>query len=254
MQGYIHSIETLGTVDGPGIRYVLFLQGCPMRCKYCHNPDTWDINSGKLMSTDEILDDYEKYRSFLKHGGLTVTGGEPLLQVDFLIELFEKAKKRDIHTCIDTSGITYQQDNISYLQKLNQLMNYTDLVLLDIKHINSKEHESLTGFSNEPVLAFAKYLDSKKIPVWIRHVVVPTLTFNESYLNDLGYFLGDFKNIKALDVLPYHDLGIMKYQQLGMDYPLKGIPTLDKEDAIKAREWIINGIKKKIREKKLSSK
>lgn len=250
MQGYVHSIETMGTVDGPGIRYVVFMQGCPMRCKYCHNPDTWEVNTGELMSTEDILKDYDSYRPFLKSGGLTVTGGEPLLQIDFLIELFEEAKKKDIHTCIDTSGITYQENSHKYIEKLDRLMKVTDLILLDIKHIDAKEHQELTGHTNKDILDFAKYLERMNIPVWIRHVVVPTITFHENYLRKLGYFLGDLTNIKALDVLPYHDLGITKYQQLGLEYPLKDIPALDKEDAIKAREWIIAGIKQRLQEKK----
>lgn len=250
MKGYVHSIETFGTVDGPGIRYVVFLQGCPMRCKYCHNPDTWELNVGSQMSVDEILEDYESYRAFLRSGGLTVTGGEPLLQIDFLIQLFESAKEKHIHTCIDTSGICYRENNSSYLDKLDRLMKVTDLVLLDIKHIDPVEHLELTGQPNHDILAFAKYLERKEIPVWIRHVVVPTITFDESYLHDLGYFLGDLSNIEALDVLPYHDLGTVKYKNLNMDYPLKGIPPLDNKDALKAREMILGGMKKRLREKK----
>ena len=158
MNCYIHSIETFGTVDGPGVRYVVFVQGCPMRCLYCHNPDTWQMNTGTQMTTDEILDDYEKYRPFLKEGGLTVTGGEPLMQIDFLIELFEKAKARDIHTCLDTSGIAYNKANSSYLEKLDRLMEVTDLVMLDIKHIDPEEQQKLCSQPNKPILEFAKYL------------------------------------------------------------------------------------------------
>jgi pyruvate formate lyase activating enzyme len=249
MQGYVHSIETFGTVDGPGIRYVVFLQGCPMRCKYCHNPDTWEINVGSLMSVEDIIKDYQSYKPFLRGGGLTVTGGEPLLQIDFLISLFEAAKVKNIHTCIDTSGITYQQGNLPYIKKLNQLMNVTDLVLLDIKHIDPKEHIELTGQPNDGILAFASYLEQRSMPVWIRHVIVPTITDKKEYLFQLGYFLGGLSNIKALDILPYHDLGKVKYESLGIEYPLKDLISLNKTDTIKAKNEILKGMKQRLQEK-----
>ncbi len=248
MNGYIHSIETFGTVDGPGVRYVVFVQGCPMRCLYCHNPDTWQMHTGIQMTTDEILDDYEKYRPFLKEGGLTVTGGEPLMQIDFLIELFEKAKLKDIHTCIDTSGIAYNEANPAYLEKLDRLMEVTDLVMLDIKHIDPEEHQKLCSQPNKPILKFAKYLENKHIPVWIRHVVVPGITDKEIYLRRLGAFLGELTNLQALDVLPYHTMGMVKYENLGIDYPLKGVPPLDKADAIKAKQIILEELHKKRKE------
>ena len=177
--GNIHSIESCGTVDGPGIRFVVFFQGCPMRCMYCHNPDTWDFNVNQKMSVDEILTKYDGVKEFLKNGGLTATGGEPLCQIDFLIELFKKAKEKNIHTALDTSGITFKKENIS---KFDELMKYTDLVMLDIKHIDPVQHQKLTGQSIAPVVEFAKYLSNKKIPVWIRHVVVPNITYNKTYL------------------------------------------------------------------------
>lgn len=248
MNGYIHSIETFGTVDGPGIRYVVFVQGCPMRCLYCHNPDTWQMNTGNQMSVEEILTDYEKYRPFLKNGGLTVTGGEPLMQTDFLIELFENAKKREIHTCIDTSGIAYNEKNTSYIEKLDRLMKVTDLVMLDIKHIDPEEHQKLCSQPNEQILKFARYLEQKNIPVWIRHVVVPGITDKEIYLRQLGSFLGELRNLKALDVLPYHTMGAVKYENLGMEYPLKGIPPLDKSKAVEARNIILDELHKKRKE------
>lgn len=243
MKGYIHSIETFGTVDGPGTRFVVFFQGCPMRCKYCHNPDTWALNTGMQMTTDEILEQYEKNKGFYSKGGITVTGGEPLIQIDFLLELFEKAKKKGIHTCIDTSGITYTPNNFAYNQKLDQLMQLTNLVMLDIKHIDSIEHEKLTEQPNEGILAFAKYLDAANVEIWIRHVVVPGITDDEKNLYELGTFIGQLKNLKALDVLPYHVMGKSKYEQMGLDYPLKDVPPLSKEDAIKAKKIIIQGIK-----------
>lgn len=244
MNGYIHSVESFGTVDGPGIRYVVFTQGCPLRCLYCHNPDTWELKAGTEMSVEEVLEGYRKNKEFYKTGGITVTGGEPLLQTDFLIELFEAAKEENIHTCIDTSGITYRKENAAYMEKLDRLMKVTDLVMLDLKHINDEEHLNLTGQSNIPVLDFARYLEKKKIPVWIRHVVVPTLTDNQRYLRELGYFIGTLTNVKALDVLPYHSMGVPKYESLGLDYPLKGVPDMDKQELLKAKSIILAGIKK----------
>lgn len=242
-------MESCGTVDGPGIRFVVFTHGCPMRCKYCHNPDTWKYQGGTLMEVSEILEEYEGCKEFLKNGGITVTGGEPLLQLDFLIDLFTQCKERGIHTCIDTSGACYLPESTHQQEKLNQLMAVTDLVLLDIKQIDSAKHKDLTGHGNENILAFARYLDQKEIPVWIRHVIVPGLTLNDEDLFALGYFLGQLKNIKALDVLPYHTMGKVKYERLNIPYPLEGVPSATTEDAIHARNVIIEGMKKRIREK-----
>ena len=243
MKGRIHSSESFGTVDGPGIRYVLFMQGCPMRCLYCHNPDTWEIGKGIEMSADEVLANYKKNSVFYKNGGLTVTGGEPLLQIDFLLELFTKAKAQGIHTCIDTSGITYSPNNTSYNEKLINLLSKTDLVMLDIKHIDREKHIELTGKDNTNILEFAKLLDSIGKPVWIRHVVVEGYTLDEGYLYALGQFIGKLKNIKALDVLPYHSMGVSKYRELGIEYKLDGMKALDKSVAVEARKIIIDGIK-----------
>ena len=238
--GNIHSLESCGTVDGPGIRFVVFVQGCPMRCLYCHNPDTWDFNVNKKMSVDEILTKYENVKEFLKNGGLTVTGGEPLAQIDFVIELFKRAKQRNIHTALDTSGVTFNPYDTT---KIDELLKYTDLVMLDIKHIDSNEHNKLTGHPNKNILEFAKYLSDNKIPVWIRHVVVPTITYNKKYLKQLGEFLATLNNIQALDVLPYHDLAIPKYENLGLEYHLRGIPPLTKEEAMDARNTIFDAMR-----------
>lgn len=241
MDGYIHSIESFGTVDGPGVRFVVFTQGCPMRCKYCHNPDTWKIGEGTRMSAEELLKQYMKNRFFYKNGGITVTGGEPLLQVEFLIELFRKAKEQKIHTCIDTSGITYREGNTTYKKQLDELMQYTDLVMLDIKHMDAEEHKELTGQGNEHIFAFARYLEEKKIPVWIRHVVVPGITDQREYLVKLGRFLATLSNVKALDVLPYHVMGVGKYKELGMEYPLEGVEAATAEQTQKAKKAILEG-------------
>ncbi len=242
MIGKIHSIESFGTVDGPGIRLVVFLQGCPLRCLYCHNPDTWAMHGGNEITTEEIIKEYEKNRAFYSKGGITVTGGEPLLQTDFVTDLFRVAKERGIHTCIDTSGITYSKTNSEYIKKLDELMSYTDLVMLDIKHINSEKHKALTGHENENILAFAKYLEEKKIPIWVRHVVVEGYTDNEDDLFELGKFIGKLQNLRALDVLPYHAMGKAKYHELGIEYPLENMLALDAKDALKAKEIILRGI------------
>lgn len=245
MSGRIHSLESFGTVDGPGVRYVVFLQGCPMRCAYCHNPDTWDTNGGTIMEAADIIEQYERNVGFYKDGGITVTGGEPLLQVDFLLELFELAKQKGIHTCIDTSGIVYKPENKDLIGKLDKLMALTDLVMLDIKHIDSQKHRELTAQPNEGILDFAEYLSDKGIDIWIRHVVVPTITDDDTYLYQLGYFIGGLKTLRALDVLPYHTMGEVKYQKLGVEYKLKGIPAMDKEKVIDKKEVILKGIRQR---------
>lgn len=244
MTGYIHSKETFGTVDGPGIRYVLFLQGCPMRCLYCHNPDTWDVSKAQPITSDEVLQEFNKNRSFYAKGGITVTGGEPLLQVDFVGELFKKAKEQNIHTCIDTSGVTYNPGNAPYMQKLREVMKYTDLVMLDIKHIDPECHKKLTGRDNKNILEFAKYLERENIPLWVRHVVVEGYTDKKEDLVKLGEFIGSLKNLKALDVIPYHNMGESKYKEMGIKYPLEGLAPLATEKAVEAKSFILEGIKR----------
>ncbi len=241
INGRIHSIETFGTVDGPGIRFVVFMQGCPMRCLYCHNPDTWEYSDNKEMSVSEILKQYDGIKEFLKNGGITVTGGEPLVQIDFVIELFKAAKEKNIHTALDTSGILFDCSD-----KYNGLIKYTDLVLLDIKHINNEEHIKLTKHTNKSVLEFAKFLSQNNIPMWIRHVIVPSITDKEEYLKELGRFISTLKSVKALDILPYHDMAKEKYKKLNIDYPLKSIAPATKEEAIKARDIILKELKRNL--------
>ncbi len=237
-------MESFGTVDGPGIRFVVFMQGCPMRCLYCHNPDTWEVGKGSEISADEIIKEINKNRSFYKKGGVTVTGGEPLLQVDFLIELFKKAKEENIHTCIDTSGITFNRENQAYIDKLNILLAYTDLVMLDVKHIKEENHIALTGKSNKNILDFAEYLEEKNVPLWVRHIIVEGYTDKKEDLIVLGEFIGTLKNLKALDVLPYHTMGVNKYKELGIPYKLAGLPALPAEKAVEAKRFILQGVKK----------
>lgn len=240
MIGYVHSIDSFGTVDGPGIRMVVFLQGCPMRCAYCHNPDTWRPKTGQPMTAEEILSRYRTNRAFYSKGGLTVTGGEPLMQLEFLIELFTLAKREGIHTCVDTAGILFKKESVA---QFDRLVAVTDLVLLDIKHIDSEAHRRLTAWDNAAALDFARYLDEKGVPMWIRHVVVPGHTDGEEDLLALGRFIGSLGMAKALDILPYHTMGVDKYAELGMDYPLKTIPALSKEDALKAKQIVLRGIR-----------
>ncbi|MGN0688036.1 MAG: pyruvate formate-lyase-activating protein [Oscillospiraceae bacterium] len=238
--GKIHSTESFGTVDGPGIRFVVFMQGCPLRCKYCHNPDTWKLEGGREMTAEQLLEEYNGCREFYKDGGITVTGGEPLMQIDFVTELFELAKSRGIHTCLDTSGITFTQ---AVRDKFDRLIRSTDLVLLDIKHIDNALHSELTSKPNDNVLAFARYLSDNRIPMWIRHVVVPGVTDDEQHHYKLGRFIGTLHSVKALDVLAYHDMGVQKYKALGIEYPLIGTEPATKELVLKAKQAIMKGIK-----------
>ena len=239
--GYIHSLESFGSVDGPGVRFVVFFQGCPMRCVYCHNPDTWNLSEGKEMSADEILQKMLRNRAFYTRGGITATGGEPMMQMDFLIELFTKAKAEGIHTCLDTSGIMYTgttEDGKPKDERIAKLMEVTDLVMLDIKHVDEVAHIDLTEQSNSRILEFARYLDSIGKPVWIRHVVVPEITLREESLVALGEFLSTLRNVEKLEVLRYHALGKVKYEKLDMEYRLKDTPQLTKEEATWAEEII----------------
>lgn len=243
-QGRIHSLESFGTVDGPGTRYVVFTQGCPMRCLYCHNPDTWSMTAGQMMDPQYIYEQYLRNEPFYQNGGgLTVTGGEPLLQVDFLIDLFTLLKERGVHTTIDTSGITYKPGDTEYNKKLDKLMELTDLIMLDIKHIDPELHKKVAGQPNDGILAFAQYVSDKGVDLWIRHVVVPNLTDDEKYLYQLGYFIGGLKTLKALDVLPYHTMGKVKYEKLGIEYPLGDTPAMDKTILIEKKKAILDGVK-----------
>ena len=239
MQGDIHSVESFGTVDGPGIRFVIFFQGCPMRCLYCHNPDTWEVGSGQKMTAEALIAQFEKNRAFYKNGGITATGGEPMLQLPFLTELFTQAHAAGIHTCLDTSGICYDPDNPA---PARALLAVTDLVMLDIKHIDEAQHKRLTGHSGARIRAFAEEISAQGVPLWIRHVIVPGWTDSEEELRALGFFIGGLRTLKGLDVLPYHDMGRHKYEALGLPYPLGDTPPVTKEAAAAARAEIMKGI------------
>lgn len=222
--GNIHSYESFGTVDGPGIRFVVFLQGCPLRCKYCHNPDTWSITDSKIQeSPREVFEKVKRYKKYFgKKGGLTLTGGEPLLQLDFVLELFKLCKEENIHTALDTSGYIFNN-------KVKKILEYTDLILLDIKSIDEEVYKSLTGVELTNTLEFAQYLNKINKKTWIRHVVVPEITDNDNLLTRLSDYISKLNNIENIEVLPYHKLGVFKYKELGLNYILDGIEELSKE-------------------------
>lgn len=227
----VHSIETFGTVDGPGIRFVLFLQGCPLRCKYCHNRDTWDSSFGEKQTLEDILSQIKRYTPYFQssHGGVTVSGGEPLLQAKFVTELFKELKKLNIHTAIDTAGSLPINDSIK------ELLKYADLVLLDIKHINDEKAKHLTGLSNKNTLDFANYLNENNIPVWIRQVLVPGYTDDPKDLKELKRFIDSLSNVQRVELLPYHKLGEFKWENFGEEYPLKDIEAPTKEQISNAK-------------------
>ena len=236
MEGFIHSFESFGTVDGPGIRFVVFMQGCPMRCKYCHNPDTWRFGAGKKYTAEAVFKEILKYQSYIKSGGVTVSGGEPLLQAEFITELFRLLKAEGIHTALDTSGVTFDKDNPQSVEKHLSVLGYTDLVLLDIKHIDEDEHKALTGFSNNRTLDFAQFLSENGKKMWIRHVLVPDITDNDEYLHKLKRFIDGLSTVERVELLPYHTMGEVKYERLGMQYPLKGVLPPSKERIENARK------------------
>ena len=236
MTGKIHSFESFGTVDGPGIRFVVFMQGCPMRCKYCHNPDTWSFSGGMEYSAEEVAARALKYKSYFQgDGGVTVSGGEPLAQIDFVCELFKILKQSGVHTALDTSGITFDGGDAASVKKHAELLKYTDLVLLDIKHIDDERHKALTGHPNKNPLAFAKYLSDSGKDTWIRHVLVSGITDDDNYLKKLRDFIGTLKTVKNIEVLPYHAMGEAKYEKMGIPYPLKGLNPPEYERVENAR-------------------
>lgn len=229
--GNIHSYESMGTVDGPGIRYVVFLQGCPLRCKYCHNPDTWNGNEKKIQETpEETFNKIRRYKSYFgKKGGVTLSGGEPLLQVDFVLEFFKLCKKSGIHTALDTSGYIFND-------KVKEVLEYTDLVLLDIKAIEPAIYKELTQVELENTLKFAQYLKKINKRTWIRHVVVPTITDNNELLEKTAKYISTLPNVELVEILGYHILGAFKYEQLGIKNPLEGVPELSYERRQKVME------------------
>jgi pyruvate formate lyase activating enzyme len=235
MTGKIHSVFSGGTVDGPGIRFVVFMQGCPLRCKYCHNPDSWLLSDGEERTVSDLTQEIIRYRSYYgEKGGLTVSGGEPLLQIDFVTELLKSVKNYNINTAVDTSGFTFNPNDSESVKKHEELDKFVDLYLLDIKHIDSDEHKSLTGVHNENTLAYAKWLSDRGKRIWIRHVLVPGYTDNDESLEKLADFIKTI-NVEKIEVLPYHTMGVVKYQNLGYEYPLKDVKTPSKDRVLNAK-------------------
>jgi len=231
LKGKIHSIETMGTVDGPGIRYVLFMQGCPMRCIFCHNRDTWDIRAGQETTVEEVVEDFKKYVDFMKFsgGGITVTGGEPTLQAEFVTELFKQVKAMGLTTVLDTSGFVQ-------IDRVKELLKVTDLILLSIKHIDEVKHKEITGVGNKLIHRFIEYLAEQKIPVWIRYVIIPGWTDDPGDIARLAEYLAQFGNIERVEVLPYHTLGVYKWEQFGEEYKLKDVLPPTSDEVKKAKE------------------
>lgn len=242
MKGRIHSLETFGTVDGPGIRFVLFLQGCALKCKFCHNADTWDTTGGTEMTVDEVLAEIEPYLNYYRNsgGGLTVTGGEPTLQAPFVTEVFKAVKEKwGLHTTLDSSGF-------SETAKAEKLMEVTDLVLLDLKQMDREKHIWLTSQPNDRTLTFAKYLSDHGKKMWIRHVLIPGITDSASHLLEMGEFIGSLHGVEKVEILPYHEMGVYKWEELGKEYPLKGQRSPSDEEVERAYELIHKGRTKQL--------
>lgn len=220
MLGRVHSTDSFGSADGPGVRYLIFLQGCPMRCRFCHNPDTWSTERGELRSADELLDQAERYRGYWgPEGGVTVSGGEALLQVEFVAELFEKARARGINTCLDTSLAPFTREE-PFFQAFERAMAACDLVIADIKHIDPAKHRALTGRDNANILDALRYLSDMGQPLWIRHVLVPGVTDDDDSLRRTRDFIATLSSVERVEVLPYHTLGVYKWEELGIPYTL----------------------------------
>lgn len=244
MIGHIHSTESFGAADGPGVRFIVFMQGCHMRCRYCHNPDTWKMDGGDEVTADEILKRALRFKPYWgKDGGITISGGEPLLQIDFVIELFKKAKELGINTCIDTAGNPFAKEE-PFFSKFEELMKYTDLLLLDLKEINPARHKDLTGFDNSNIIEMAKYLSEINKPVWIRHVLVPEHSDFDEDLDALGDFIDTLSNVDRVEILPYHTLGKFKWENLGIPYSLESISPPSAERIENAKQRIHAGIRK----------
>lgn len=244
MIGHIHSTESFGAADGPGVRFIVFMQGCHMRCRYCHNPDTWKMDGGDEVTADEILKRALRFKPYWgKDGGITISGGEPLLQIDFVIELFKKAKELGINTCIDTAGNPFTKEE-PFFSKFEELMKYTDLLLLDLKEINPTRHKDLTGFDNSNIIEMAKYLSEINKPVWIRHVLVPEHSDFDEDLDALGDFIDTLSNVDRVEILPYHTLGKFKWENLGIPYTLESTSPPSAERIENAKQRIHAGIRK----------
>ena len=241
-RGKVHSLESFGLVDGPGVRYIIFLQGCPMRCQYCHNPETWNMEKGSWWTPQDLFAQAYRYKNYWKkkgstHGGITVSGGEPLLQWEFVTELFKLAKEKKVHTALDTAGSIFDSAGLP-MEGFEELMKVTDLVLMDLKEMDPRKHRKLTGMENAPVLEMARWLSDHGKEMWIRHVVVPGLTDSREELLELKTFLDNLKTVTRVELLPYHTMGRAKWERLGLSYVLDGVPTPTEEE-MKAAEALV---------------
>ena len=243
IKGNIHSIETLGSVDGPGIRFIVFLKGCDLRCMYCHNADTWEKGSDDQRSADEILKQALRYKTYWgEDGGITVSGGEPLLQMEFLTDLFRKAKMKGVSTCIDTAGQPFTKEE-PWFSQFEELMKYTDLLLMDIKHYDREKHIRLTGRPNDNIKEMFRYLSDIHKPVWIRYVLVPGLTDDPEDLRKTADFISTLNNVRKVEVLPYHSMGAYKWEKLGYPYHLKDVKSPSPEEAQNAQDLLRSALK-----------
>ena len=239
MQGYIHSIETMGLHDGPGIRVVVFMQGCPLRCLFCHNPDTWFKTSKLKMTSDELVNHVRKYRSYIEeNGGITLSGGEPLFQSKFVLEVFKKCKLAGINTCLDTAGTGYDK------AILKDILKYTDLVMLDIKALTNSKYKKMTGKDMDEFNYFVKVLNESNKKVWIRQVIVPGINDSEKYILDLKKYILKINNVEKIELLPYHTMGVEKYKELNIKYRLENVPDMDKEKCQKLNDMLL--VKKEV--------
>lgn len=241
MYGYIHSTESFGSVDGPGVRFIIFVTRCPLRCQFCHNPDSWKMTDGEKREVDALVKKALRCKPYWRNGGgITVSGGEPLMQIDFLIELFKQFKKEGVHTTIDTCGAPFTREE-PFFSKFEELMKYTDLLLVDIKHIDNEKHIELTGRPNENILDMMRYLSDIKKPIWIRHVLVPGMSDKDEYLIKTREFIDTLDNVERVEVLPYHTLGVSKWEQLGYEYKLKDVEPPTEERIINANKLLKTG-------------
>ena len=236
--GNIHSVESFGSADGPGVRYIVFLKGCAMRCKYCHNPDTWSGQGEDWQTPEEVLNKALRYKNYWKkNGGITVSGGEALLQIDFVTELFRLAKEKGVNTCLDTSGNPFTRQE-PFFGKFRKLMEVTDLFMLDIKHMDPAGHRKLTGCDNANILDMARFLSDSGKAMWIRHVLVPGITDDEEQLTSLRKFIDTLKTVERVEILPYHTLGVFKWKELGIPYQLEGVEPPTEEQVKRAKELL----------------
>lgn len=235
IKGYVHSLESFGLVDGPGVRFVVFLQGCAMRCQFCHNPETWQ-SGGEEWIPEKLYEKIYHYHNYWKNnGGITVSGGEPLLQIEFVTRLFELAKKNNVHTALDTAGQPFS-DNPEWMDKFRKLMSVTDLVILDLKEMDNDKHKHLTGHKNSNILEMAQWLSDNGHTMWIRRVLVPGLTDDTDDLKRMYKFISELKTVERVEILPYHTLGKIKWDNMGIKYPLEGVPVPTKEQIEKAEK------------------